>query len=537
MKYLNKSALFILPLVYLILGTLFNQIIGAYSMRNVDPEYIYLTNGLYMSLGHLNVYHIDNPGTPLQLIVAIICRVIYLFRPHHLPYIEDVIVNSDLYLNIINNVVIALSSVVLYAAGQSVLRITSFLPYALLIQSAPFFHHLTYAIIGRLVPELLMFIPVIILSILIIKNIAINTERFGFKTILLFSAVSAFGLSVKITYMPIVLIPLFFIPRFYDKGKYLLFTIIGFFVFALPVIFNLNFLFRWMKSLLLNSGKYGGGDANIVDPGLYLKNLGIVYKDNTFFIFFCLVFTVLTMLYFIIRWRTINRRLAYVSVGIVMALFVLFLLVTKQYENRYLAPGFALFPLMAILAIEMVKEIFTFRYIKTAIGLAVFAGFLFMIPYHMKWIRMNVDWMTTEMVSKRETAAFAATLEKDAIKLITPKNYGCPFHDFSVMIGHCWAGWANEVFLPYYQKINPRTYYYFPWEGRAKYWHTPYDINQIISQQPPVYLYIGDYTEEIFNKSLEIMLPGYELNKLSYHLVFENQLTTERIYRLYFDEQ
>ncbi len=87
------------------------------------------------------------------------------------------------------------------------------------------------------------------------------------------------------------------------------------------------------------------------------------------------------------------------------------------------------------------------------------------------------------------------------------------------MISHCWAGWANEVFLPVYSKLYPDTYFYFTWEGRAKYWHYPYDINRIVQNEKPVYFYIANYTPELFDKSLEIMIPDYPLDSIKSELL------------------
>jgi hypothetical protein len=60
----------LLPLCFILLSVGFRQMAGPYSGRSIDPEYIYFVSGLSMGNGIPDVAHIDNPGTPLQLIGA-----------------------------------------------------------------------------------------------------------------------------------------------------------------------------------------------------------------------------------------------------------------------------------------------------------------------------------------------------------------------------------------------------------------------------------------------------------------------------------
>ncbi len=536
MRNLNKILLLFFPFIYLILGFYFNQLIGYFSLRNVDPEYVYLTNGLYMSLGHLNIYHIDNPGTPLQFIVAVVCRIVYFFRSHDVPYIEDVFRNSDMYLNMINHVVITITAIVIYISGRLVLKLTSFLPYALAIQTAPFYSDLTYGIIGRLTPELLICIPVFFLTIILIKTIIPDKKRFTLKTILLFSIISGFGLSIKLTYMPLLIVPLFVIPGFKDKGRFLLFTIISLFVFAMPIIFDLVSFTGWIKDLFIHSGQYGRGDTSIINLHVFSHNLGRLINTNMFMVISWIVSLSILIFYIFFKRKSLNKSLLFGLSGVLLAFLFQVLLVSKHYEFRYLAPALALFPGMVILSLEMIKRLVSFKRINLIIGLIILGGFIYLIPKHVTNIRIASTRISTQISEKIKAKHFVETLEDDAVKLITPGPYGCPYHDFSIMISHCWAGWENKVFLPVYKKLYPDTYQYFTWEKRAKYWEYPYDINRIVQNEKPVYFYIANYSPELYTKSLSAMIPGYDLDNINEELVFINEGTKERIYRLTFED-
>ena len=70
----RKYYLFILaviPVVYVLAGFYFNQLIGIFSLRNMDPEYIYFLSGLGIANGHFHIGHFDNPGTPLQVLIGL----------------------------------------------------------------------------------------------------------------------------------------------------------------------------------------------------------------------------------------------------------------------------------------------------------------------------------------------------------------------------------------------------------------------------------------------------------------------------------
>jgi hypothetical protein len=140
------------------------------------------------------------------------------------------------------------------------------------------------------------------------------------------------------------------------------------------------------------------------------------------------------------------------------------------------------------------------------------------------------------MKNKLKTKHFVETLDKDAVKLITPAEYGCPFHDFAIRISASWAGKAYESFLPVYRKLYPGTYHYFKWEKKVKFWDEPYNISEIVDSKRPVYFYIANYSPELYKLSLSEFLPGYDPAGISAEILFENPSTNEKIFLLEFSD-
>ena len=166
---LQKALLFIFPLLYLVAGSYFRNLLGNLSLRSCDPEYIYFMSGLTLSDGAIKLGHIDNPGTPLQILVALVFKLTYFFRSPTIPYVEDVLLHPDLYLSITSLFISSITAGLLFYAGYKVFQYTRSVFYALIVQTTPFLPVIWYDLIGRVAPELLMPFPVILLTVFLIK--------------------------------------------------------------------------------------------------------------------------------------------------------------------------------------------------------------------------------------------------------------------------------------------------------------------------------------------------------------------------------
>jgi hypothetical protein len=117
-KMRMKLILGILPLAFLLCGFIFREMASPYSQRSIDPEYIYFISALSMGSGIPDVAHIDNPGTPLQVLGAIVFRVVWLFEASGKPFAESVLTQSDDYLTWLNISLSLLLFIGLYWAGR-----------------------------------------------------------------------------------------------------------------------------------------------------------------------------------------------------------------------------------------------------------------------------------------------------------------------------------------------------------------------------------------------------------------------------------
>ena len=287
---LQKVLLVIIPLLYFIAGSYFRNLLGNLSLRSCDPEYIYFMSGLTLSDGNLKLGHIDNPGTPLQILVALVFKLTFFFRSTPVPYVEDVLLHPDLYLSVTSIFIVAITTGLLFYAGYKVYQSTKSVFYALIVQTAPFLPVIWYDLIGRVAPELMMPFPVVLLTVLII-SIYYKNEITTFKQVILFSLISAFGLTIKLTFLPLWFIPFMAINGWKKKFTFIGLSVLFFFLIAFPMTLQIHIFWSWIKNLFIHSGTYGSGQSNIIDfasLGTNLKEL-YGYEKRFFYVFFSLI--------------------------------------------------------------------------------------------------------------------------------------------------------------------------------------------------------------------------------------------------------
>src|ERR1041385_4453398 len=86
-----------------------------YYAINSDPSYLYLFNGLNLA-SFQPAAHVDNPGSTVQIISAVVIRSTAFFR-HEKDIEKDVILHPELYIKIINRFLFILCLTVLFLLG------------------------------------------------------------------------------------------------------------------------------------------------------------------------------------------------------------------------------------------------------------------------------------------------------------------------------------------------------------------------------------------------------------------------------------
>lgn len=538
MKNKLRYLLYIFPVLYLVLGFYFRQIFGDLSLRSTDPEYIDFLSGMCVSTGKFAQTNIDHPGSPLQLILGLVFRIIYLFRSGQYPFFEDAMIHSDLYLAVGNLLITAILSVSIYLAGSSIFKITKNWIYAIIIQASPFLINIWYEIYGRIYPELLLLIPVLIFQVQIVR-ILFNGNKNQLNEVLIFSFATAFGMAEKMTFLPFVLIPLVLIRPIKRKIQFVLFSSFFFLILALPVTLQLERFWNWMKGMFLHSGMYESGDKNIIDIQSFLTNLTNLLQSEKYFFILLLALVISTVVIFFFKPRRTDtkKELALITGSLLMTFLVAVFIVAKQYATRYFIPVLLFNPFLFILITENIKQISTKKYLANSIYLVILLLMLHNFKNHIPYIRITSEGIEKQMEARTASRDFINTLEKDSYKIIVSQDYGCPYHEYAIMYSFCVAGKEWPGYREKLDKIYPNTYQYFTWDNTIKFWGKEFNPDEIIASDKPVFLYLEKNTEELYQKTIEKLFENKNGFSVDKKLLFENPVNGEGILQLFFSQQ
>jgi hypothetical protein len=531
----QKVLLFLVPILYLVAGIYFRLLLGNLSLRSVDPDYVYFISGLSISEGFFKVGHIDHPGTPLQILIAVLFRIIFLFRGSNVSYIEDVFLHPDLYLSISNVLVTVITAALLIYAGRKVLEPTKSVFYAVLVQTAPFLPVIWYDLIGRITPELMMPFPIILLTVLIIK-IYYTENSVSYKTVILLALVSAFGLSIKLTYILLWMIPFLIIDTWRKRFVFVGLSFFMFFILAIPVTLQLNVFWGWVKNLFMHSGQYGGGESNIIDfasLGTNLKEL-YGYEKRYFYIYFGLI--AVFSGYLIYFRKKAEKRIVLLAIAVIVTIAAQLLITGKHYAHRYFIPVLMLSPLMVFIIAEMIKKFYPKKITTYIINIGI-VGFLFWnVQFNREWLPVKSEAMGTDIENRMQTWHVVQSLEKDSYKIIASQNYGCPFIEYALMYSTVYANHAKrEEYATILGLLYPTTYNYFTFDNTFRFWGEKFNARKIIDSGKKTYLYLERNEEELFNRTINKLIEeSVDTFEVERELIYLNEKTAEIIYQLTF---
>lgn len=350
----------IIPLLAVVTAFILNHARGPYWLAgNLDPDYVYLLNASNMAQ-FKQVGHIDHPGTTVQLLGAIVIQVIHLFHnPGNLDLPGDVINRPEYYLHAIQLFITLSNALLLFFLGCFTYKYTGKLILSLWLQSAPFFSF-TLLLSGftRLTPEPLLFSAGLWLIILLVKYIPFTnfstppeiiqeanernkTTDLDFKAITWLSLTSGFGMAGKITFAPLLIIPLIIIKKWKKKLFYLAGSITSFILFTLPIMGMYDEFFRWIYNLLVHKQRYGTGEIGMISLAEYLENIKKLLLAHPLFtgglVFACLAI-IFGSLFRKSRTHSFSNPAFKLLLALVLAQLFGVFMAAKHPAGHYLAP-------------------------------------------------------------------------------------------------------------------------------------------------------------------------------------------------------
>jgi len=266
---LKLVALGLAPVLYVAAGLVLKASRGPYWLgTNADPEYAYLFNALSIAGGHAP-YHVDHPGTPLQMLGAVVLRAIALASGCD-ALVPDVIARPETYLTAMHVAILAVVALLIFSAGLIVLRRTGHLGAALLVQASPWLFLATSVELSRVRPEPLL----IALSSVYGAVLLTSTAETARRDVTALGVLAGVGMAAKITALPLLLAPLVVFGAWRSRRRFVATAAVAFLagiIAAWPRVLSMG---KWLATVAVHADPYGSGPVSVIDTGRYLPSLG-----------------------------------------------------------------------------------------------------------------------------------------------------------------------------------------------------------------------------------------------------------------------
>ncbi len=385
-----------MPVLWVAWNLVLNHLSGPHYLSRSDPEYVYLLNGLNAAMVQFDrIGHVDHPGTPFQLITGVFIALIHAASGSG-TMAEDVITSPEKYLFLSSFFLSLITAGLFYRISRQEFRRSSSLTGALLIPASILLYSVVIDLPSRYIPDRLLMI-----ILLGFAALGINYLHHGYsrKKFILFSALlMAMGVVTKINFLPFLVLPLFFLEGWKGRISYTAYLGLFTILFFLPVHKKFMDFWQFAMQVSTHDGLYGGGSDKMLDPVAFIRNLGLIVKDNPAFgAIFLLAAGTLALLLSRSSWRrefgAENRLLAgFVAVSVMMSVIV-----AKHYKNYYMIPaliysGFALYVLRGIAVRAGLTRYFTILVLAGGLFVLVLNG-LYLVPGYGHRIERNTREM------------------------------------------------------------------------------------------------------------------------------------------------
>lgn len=313
---------------------------------NLDPEYQYLFNFLNLSR-FKSVGNYEHPGATVQFLGAITLRFVYHTDTSSNDNLQtDVLKRPEHYLRATNNIMILLNSLLLLIVGVIAYKYTGNIWLATLLQLSPFLSTtiLEYGLM-RVSPEPLLLFSSLLFALIV--PIMINREsKHNYRHYMMFFAIaSGFGLATKMTFIPMIIIPLLMLPTLRIKMFYLLGTVLSFICFTPQLIPKYKEIFKYLFGILTHTGYYGFGKTGLIDPDIYTSNIWTLLNDHREFSIILLISVCIIIMNIIVpsmRKTALDNTSFRLLFALTTAQMMALLMIAKHPNSRYLLPELAL---------------------------------------------------------------------------------------------------------------------------------------------------------------------------------------------------
>ncbi|MBF0571749.1 MAG: hypothetical protein HQL12_07725 [Candidatus Omnitrophica bacterium] len=320
---------------------------------NFDPSYLYLINGLHILKG-IVLNDATHPGTPVQILCCVICWVFNIGNCAG-DVVKHVLIAPEFYLNIVFGILSAFSFFTAFGLGLYVFRKTGDKLAAVLTQ-LPALSYLVMKswetfepvlpVVANVSPEPMLISVLNLFNICLFMVFFAKTPKEKVAAGLFWGFVCGFGTAVKLTFLPLLAVPLIVL-SWENRIYFICVFMATFFVWTIPAIPLYPQEWGWVSGFITHGGRFQAEQAGGVDiRSFYLNGKNNIIEHWMFAgIFFAALF--------LVSWKFASKKWDKVSLfisAIILGILVQCLVVTQNPGAHYLLPSLGLFsPLLGLL--------------------------------------------------------------------------------------------------------------------------------------------------------------------------------------------
>jgi len=477
--------LIIVPILVFLLSFSLRKAQGPYFYNtHYDPTYAYLISSLNLSeFKDINFFF--HPGSTLQIIGAVVIKLVYLVQGDYISIAEDVYSKPETYLYAYLTALILINTISLFLIGVIIYKATNNIFLSLFIQlSAVVSNSITYEL--SVVNSDNLIIPVtlflVALSIKYIYKSPLVKGKFTYE--ILFALTCGIGLATKLNFLPLLLIPLIMINGIKRKLLFLGLTGVIFLLFIFPVYSNFSNFIAWIKNLALYSGRYGTGNANVVDSDLFVKNLQVIFKSQSYFFytyFFVLIFIFISLFgHFRKKILALSKPEYILLISFFLSMSLLTILTAKQYAPRYINPALLLCPvsLYLIFAIFLKTVRIPKKIIFDYAVCILLAGYIIIVSY-----KKEISAIKWNEIKKNEAVQIEEYMKNNHNNTKILTCFGSTSLDFALAFTLPFSASQKPIYQSILKKKYPNNLYFKPWVKKIESITGTDDVKEILNSE------------------------------------------------------
>lgn len=541
-NYLSFLIFLVIPVIYLLNVTVIHYSLGPFYMNHVDPEYFYMYNGVVLGAGNLSIQYFAHPGTPLHYMIMFSARIVDLFQPG--DYMKGFVNDPEKYIHAANLLINIFIAIVLLFAGINIKKYTGSVTLGLIMQLVPFGSMELIFLSGRVFPEAIMIIPLILTNVLIIRYVYLDhPNNLTFKYEVFFGLIIGFGMAIKLTFIPVALIPLILLKNtLKQKIQYLFYLMLFFAIFAYPAVLNGEF-WSWISRIFSHSGKYGTGAKEIINLDEVPQHFNILATENKTLFLICLAAFGMALLSLIpgtIK-VVVSKRASRAIIAVVVSILTTVAFTLKHFSAYYFTPFNSFIFLLILLVVSMI--IHTPRLSQKGIYkkltvIITSALVIFLVSVQIMKIRSALK-ITYEKTAKMEldNQRIRAMVNPEKPIIISGTYFGSPFIEFAQFNGFIMSARLKGFYKDYLKEKYPDTYFFVNWSDHFNYWSEFVEADKVLAKTgSSFYIYTGKNKGEDLKIILERVYKFTDKNKVTENVLFQDAKTGEQLMELLIDK-